>query len=177
MLFKWLQCVLLAVGLAPPAQAQAVVATEGALQAALLVNFAAFTEWPALPVGMAAADKMSFCVMESPAVAESLASRQNKLVKGRAIEVKTISSNAQSTSCQVLFVGPQAHPRIHEISQLARTIPLLLVAEQNGFDPKDVTISLQLQDGRYTFKINQTAAQARALNLSSKLLKLAAQVY
>jgi hypothetical protein len=169
--------VLLAAGLTPLAQAQALVASESALQAALLVNFAAFTEWPALPVGVAAAEKMTFCVMGSPEVAEALANRPNKPVKGKTVEVKTVSSTTQTTSCQVLFVGAPAHPKIHEISQLVRTIPLLLVAEENGFDPKDVTISLQLQDGRYTFKINQTAAQARALSLSSKLLKLATQVY
>ena len=147
------------------------------MQAALLVNFAAYTEWPALPAGMATAEKLSFCVLGSPEVTEALLNRQNKLLKGKPIDVKAITSTAQTTSCQVLFVGAQAHPRIREIRQLSRTVPLLLVAEENGFDPNDVTISLQLQDGRYTFKINQTAAQAQSLGLSSKLLKLAAVVY
>lgn len=164
-------------GLAPLVHAQGIEAAEGALQAALLVNFAAYAEWPASPTANLPAEKIVFCVMGSDAVTEALAGRQNKVIKGRALEVNAITSNAQTMSCQVLFVGPQGHPRIHEISQLARANPILLVAEENGFDPKDVTISLRLQDGRYTFKINQTAAQARSLGLSSKLLKLATVVY
>lgn len=177
MLFKWLAPLLLALGLAPPGQAQPLVASEAALQAALLVNFAIFTEWPALPAGVTVAEKISFCVLASPDVTEALLNRQNKSIRGKAIEVKAISSTTQTTACQVLFVGEPAHPRIHEIRQLARTIPLLLVAEENGFDPKDVIISLRLQDGRYTFKINLTAARASSLTLSSKLLNLATQVY
>jgi hypothetical protein len=177
MLFKWFRWVLLAASLAPPAQAQALVATEGALQAALLVNFAVYTDWPALPAGVQGTEKMAFCVMASPEVAEALASRQNKSFKGKTIDVKTITSAAQATACQVLFVGAQAHAKLHDINQLAQANPILVVAEENGFDPKDVTISLLQQEGRYTFKINWTAALARSLSMSSKLLKLATEVY
>jgi YfiR/HmsC-like len=77
----------------------------------------------------------------------------------------------------VLFVGATAHAKIREISQFLHTHPLLVVAEERDFDPKDVIILLQLQGDRYVFKINQTAALARSLGLSSKLLKLAVQVY
>lgn len=167
----------MALGLAPLAQAQALEASEASLQAALLANFASFTEWPALPTGVAAAEKISFCVLASPEVAEALLNRQKKSINGRTIEVNTITSIPQTISCQVLLVGAPGHAKIREISRLARTTPLLLVAEENGFDPKDVTISLKLQDGRYTFKINLTAARASSLTLSSRLLKLATQVY
>lgn len=177
MLFKWLRFLLLACSLAPPANAQTVEATAGALQAALLYNFAAYTDWPALPAGVAPAENTVFCVMGSPTVFEALAGRQNKTLRGKVMQIKAITSSAQATTCQVLFVGQDEHRKIREISQVARSVPLLLVAEENGFDPSEVTIVLRQQDGRYTFKINQTAAQARSLTLSAKLLKLAAQVY
>lgn len=177
MLFKCLRWVLLAAALVPPVHAQALVATEGALQAALLVNFAAYTYWPALPAGVLGSEKIAFCVMAGTEVAEALALRQNRPLNGKSIDVKTITSAAQVVSCQVVFVGAQAHAKINEVNQLVGTKPILVVAEENGFDQKDVIISLRLQEGRYTFKINQTEALARSLSMSSKLLKLATQVY
>lgn len=157
---------------ASPAQAQGVVGTEAALQAALLYNFAAYTDWPPLPT-----QKIEFCVMGSPTVHEALSLLKSKKIRGMALEVNAVTTPAQARSCQVLFVGQPEHRRINEISQAARSTPMLLVAEENGFNLNDVTISLRLQEGRYTFKINQTAALAGSLNLSSRLLKLAALVY
>jgi hypothetical protein len=157
---------------APAAQAQAPAAPEHVVQAALLYNFAAYTDWPPPP-----AETIEFCVIGSPPVFEALSSLQNKKIKGKALEIKTITTIAQAASCHVLFVGLAEHKKIHTMNQLMPAPPLLLVAEENDFDLQDVVIALRKQDGRYTFKINQTAAQARALNLSSRLLKLATLVY
>ena len=55
--------------------------------------------------------------------------------------------------------------------------PVLVVAEENGYDQKNVIIALVAQQGRITFKVNRTAAQENSLTVSSKLLKLAKQVY
>jgi hypothetical protein len=156
---------------APVTQAQGAVSTAEPLQAVLLYNFASYTEWPSLPE-----EKIKFCVMGSEALLESLGRLKNRTIKGRALEVKAINSALQAGSCQVVFFGWDAHPRIHEISLVTRSTPVLLVAEENDFDPSDVVISLRLEEGRYSFKINQTGARNRALVLSSNLLKLAAQV-
>jgi len=42
---------------------------------------------------------------------------------------------------------------------------------------RNVTITLVRQYGRIAFKINHTSAKASSLAISSKLLKLALQVY
>lgn len=152
--------------------AQTLVAQESSLQAALLFNFAVYTEWPAL-----GADSIEFCVMGNQPVWEALSHLQHKKIKGRALELKAITSPAQAASCQVLFVGAAEQKKIQTIHQLLPTAPLLLVAEEGEVDLKDVVIALRKQDGRYTFKINQTAAQARSFNFSSRLLKLATLVY
>lgn len=157
---------------APAAQAQAMIAPEHVVQAALLYNFAAYTDWPPPP-----AETIEFCVIGSQPVFEALSSLKNKKIKGKALEIKAITAIAQAASCHVLFVGQEEHSQIHTMSQLMPAPPLLLVAEENDFDLHDVVIALRKQDGRYSFKINQTAAQARALNLSSRLLKLATLVY
>ena len=177
MLSRLISLLMLTCAAAPLAHANGLIASAGALQAALLYNFAVYTEWPAVRTGVSASEKVVFCVMGSPTVNDALSSRKTKSVNGKELEVRAVSSIAQTSSCHLLFVGPDEHKMIHEISQAARSSPMLLVAEENGFDPKDVTISLRQQDGRYTFKINQTAAQASSLKLSSKLLMLAVRVY
>jgi hypothetical protein len=66
------------------------------------------------------------------------------------------------------------------IDNLAKQIgnaPVLMVSKEDGYDPKNVMIGLVIQQGRVRFKINRTAAQANSLTFSSKLLKLAIQVY
>ena len=153
------------------AHAQGVVANAAELQGALLYNFAVYTDWPTLPEA-----KIKFCVMGSDAVHQALSRLQNRTVKGMAIEVKAIANPVQANACQVVFVGQEEHKQIHEISLVTRTTPVLLVAEEAAFAATDVTISLRLREGRYSFRINQTGARIRSLALSSKLLKLAAQV-
>jgi hypothetical protein len=157
---------------APAALAQTTSAPENAVQAALLYNFAAYTDWPPPP-----AETIEFCVIGSQPVFEALNNLKDKKIKGKAVGVKAITAITQAASCHVLFVGQAEHKKIQALSQLMPAHPLLLVAEENGFDLQDVVIALRKQDGRYSFKINQTAAQARALSLSSRLLKLATLVY
>jgi hypothetical protein len=156
----------------PLAQAQGMVATEAALQAALLYNFAAYTEWPSLPV-----EKIELCVMDSETVHEALTKLQNKTIKGRALEVRAITTTAQAKSCQLLFVGREGHNKIPELSQGAHPSPLLLVAEEDGYELSNVIVSLRLQNNRFTFKINQSAALRNSLKFNARLLKLAALVY
>lgn len=177
MFFKLTSLLVSLCALTPLAHADDLVAVDVALQAALVVNFAAYTEWPAIPDETVKNDKLVFCVMGSSEIAEAIMNRQKKSVQGKIIEVKTITSSAQITVCHVLFVGKAEHKKIHELALVKRTQPVLIVAEENDFDIRDVIISLRLNEGRYTFKINQTGAQARSLILSSKLLKLAVQVY
>lgn len=175
--FKLFAVLLAACCWATAARADDVTATEGSLQAALLINFAAYTEWPALPTGITPSEKMVFCVMGSPVVSEALAERKNKVINGKVMEVRTVTSIDQTRTCQILFVGYHEVASIPQISKLTRSTPLLLVAEDNEISRPDVIIGLRIEGGRYTFKVNRTAAQSRSLTLSAKLLRLATQVY
>jgi len=83
----------------------------------------------------------------------------------------------QAQSCQVLFVGRSEHASIGNLARQIGNAPVLVVSEENGYDPKNVIIALVAQQGRIAFRINRTSAQASSLTVSSKLLKLAQQVY
>ena len=149
-----------------------VVADESALEAAFLYNFALFTEWPEYP-----ANEFTICVMGSEPVLAALEPVKKKQLKDRPVSIANISSDTQARSCQVLFVGRSAHSSLGNLVREIGKSPVLVVSEENSYDPKDVIISLVAQQGRIGFKINHTAAQANSLTVSSKLLKLALLVY
>ena len=158
--------------LRPALAAGAIVAKESEVEAAFLYNFALFTEWPTLP-----ANEFRICVLGSDPVVTALEPIKKKQIKELPVNITGISSLSQAQSCQVLFVGRSEHASIGKLAKQIGNAPILVVSQENGYDPKNVIIALVAQHGRITFKINRTAAQANSLTVSSKLLKLAQQVY
>ena len=156
-----------------PAMATDVIhAEQSEVEAAFLYNFALFTEWPSLP-----AKEFRICVLGSDSVVVALEPVKKRQIKELPVNVISISSATQAQSCQVLFVGRSEHASIGKLAKQIGNAPILVVSQENGYDPKNVIIALVAQHGRITFKINRTAAQANSLTVSSKLLKLALQVY
>jgi hypothetical protein len=149
-----------------------IVADESAVEAAFLYNFALFIEWPNLP-----ANEFRICVLGSDPVFAALEPVKKKQIKEHPVTVTNISSATQVQSCQVLFVGRSEHTSIGNLARQIGNAPILVISEEDGYDPKDVIIALVAQQGRIGFKVNRTAAQASSLTVSSKLLKLAQQVY
>lgn len=164
--------ILLVCGAFRPAIAEDTVAADiSAVEAAFLFNFAIYTEWPVLP-----ADEFRICVLGSDPVLAALVSIKRK-IKDRQVNVTNITSATQAQTCQVLFVGKSEHGTINDLARQIGKTPVMVVSEANGYDPRNVTVELFTQQDRIAFRINHTAAQENSLTVSSKLLKLAQQVY
>jgi hypothetical protein len=169
------RCALLLAGcLAFPVQAadDHLMADKTSVQAAFLYNFAVFTDWPDLPER-----EFSFCVLGDEGMLEALASVKNKQMKDKSILVRKIESSRQWHGCQVLFIGTAEHRAIKDIREQSAKVPVLLVADEGAYDVQDVLIVLSEQQGRISFRINRSEATSRSMTFSSKLLKLATQVY
>lgn len=151
---------------------EGVIAEQSTVEAAFLYNFALFTDWPDIP-----ANEFRICVLGSDSVLAALEPVKKKQIKGYPVSVINISSATQASSCQVLFVGESAHASIGNLAMQIGKAPVLVVSEEDGYDPKHVIIALVGLQGRIGFKINLSAALANSLTVSSKLLKLAMQVY
>ncbi len=148
------------------------VADKTTIQAAFLYNFALFTEWPSLPD-----NAFNICVMANDQILGALASVKNKQIKDHPISIKKLDSYHQAKDCQILFVGNAGHPSMKLIAETIGTAPVLVVAEEGAYDLREVIIALGEQQNRVSFKINRTEAALRSISFSSKLLKLAVQVY
>jgi len=163
---------LVCCSLQPAFADDAVVTDESAAEAAALYNFALLTEWPDLP-----ADEFRICVLGSDPMLAALEPVKMRPLKGHPVTITNISTPSQVQSCQMLFVGRSEHASIGMLTREIGHAPIMVVSEGDDFDPNNVIILLVDQQGRIGFKINRTAALANSLAVSSKLLKLALQIY
>jgi len=152
--------------------ADSIIADESSIEAAILYNIALFTEWPEFPD-----DEFRICVLAGDSMRAALEPVKKKQLKEHPISVIKVSSAPQVLTCQMLFVGRSEHASIENLARQIGNQPVMVVSEENGYDPKDVIIQLVKLQGRIAFKINRTEAQKKSLTVSSKLLKLAVQIY
>lgn len=169
---RWLAMFLGACMMLPAQADDRIMADKTAIQAAFLYNFALFTEWPNLPD-----NAFTFCVIADDHMLDALASIKTKLMKNRPIVIQKIEAPKQARNCQILFVGNSEHRLMKDIAGQINTDPVLVVAEEDSVDLRQAIILLSEQQNRIGFKINRTEASKRSITFSSKLLKLAVQIY
>ena len=152
------------------ASIDAQTASDVAVKAAFLYNFAKFVEWPALLPGA----PIVACVVGDDDIAAALVktvSGQN--ISGHALDVTSPREIAGWTLCQVLFIADADPRRNAEGLRDVRALPVLTVSDGKGFTQAGGIIELFVDGGKMRFAINVDAAERSGLHLSSRLLKLA----
>jgi hypothetical protein len=154
-------------------QAQDTALSEYRLKAAFIYNFAKFVEWP----------PESFLDGTSPMVIGILGDNkfgneleqtvQNKTINTRAIIIKPIHSLTEVTNCQILFVSDSEKKRLPEIIASLHNTPILTIGETDHFLQAGGIIDFVQEANKIRFQINEPAAKAVGLKISSKLLSLA----
>ena len=76
--------------------------------------------------------------------------------------------------CQLIFINEPNANRLNRLTSVLGNAPILTVGDDN--QSQSVMISLTPQNQRLTFTINASATKSAKLQLSSKLMRLAAQV-
>ena len=156
--------------LASPARGEEL--PEYRLKAAFLYNFALLTEWPAT-VGQT----LNLCVHGRDPFAGELDGLQGKVVGGRRIAVQRPAGREALNQCQILFVAASAIDALPRVLESLHRSPVLTVADSAGAAQQGVAINMAVGQARVTFEVNLKAAQGAQLVLSSKLLRLATEVY
>jgi hypothetical protein len=146
---------------------------EYPVKAALLVNFAKFTEWPASS-DQARASAVRICVLgRDPfgVLLEKIAA--GRAVGGRPIVIQRHSDVDAARACHVLFVATSKPERLAELLERLAADPVLTVGESDGFARRGGVIGLVVDGNVARFEVNLLTAQHKGLLLSSKLLGLA----
>jgi len=144
---------------------------EYRLKAAFIYNFALFTEWPA-DIG----PTLNLCVYGRDPFGEEINALQSKPVGDRRLVVRRVTSVAELTVCQVVFIADASGEGISHVLSALRGATVLTIADSPGAARQGVALNMNVMNDKITFEANLTAARAANLKLSSKLLSLATEV-
>jgi hypothetical protein len=146
------------------------VASDVAVKAALLYNFAKFTEWPALPSGA----PIVVCIVGDDGIAAALVETvRGQNINGHTLDVSRPQDSATWRICHLLFIANAETRRSADGLGGIKTLPVLTVSDGKSFSQADGIIELYVEGGRMRFAINVDAAEGSGLHLSSRLLGLA----
>jgi hypothetical protein len=161
---------VLAASLAGVAPAWSSATDEAVVQAAFILNFAKFTEWPAA-AGPARTGVLQLCLQGGRGeLVEALKALEGKQVHGQAVQVRKLARGEDLRACHVLVVGEGGMP------PGAPQPGTLVIGDQPGFAQAGGHIGLVRTGSKLKFDINRSTAQQAGLKLSSQLLSLAATV-
>jgi len=152
-------------------------AAETELKAAILFNFALFTEWPAdtLPANA----PLRLCAFEGNTMHAALASLQDKPVNGHRLAVRMLPPQpgpAQLASCHLLLLDGKDRERWPELRGDLAASSVLTVADDRIIGANGAMISFGIDNRRVGFDVDMGPVRQARLTLSSKLLRLARSV-
>jgi len=152
-------------------------AGEAELKAAILFNFAMFTEWPTdtLP----ASAPLRLCVFQDNGLLPALASLQEKQVNGHRVTIRTLAAQpaaAQLATCHLLVLDAQDRDRWALLKHDLATSSVLTVADDRIIGANGAMISFGIDNRRVGFDVDMAPVRQARLSLSSKLLRLARSV-
>ncbi len=152
------------------ARAQDLVAT---LEAEFLERFTRFIEWPSSSTVGDATVPFIIGVVDRQEVLDALERVAAKSsVKGKTLELRSVTSPGQVAACNVVFVGAVGQDRFRDIVAAVGSRPILVVSDSHGYAKRGSMINF-ITDGEFVrFELNPQAAEANGLRFAPELLAL-----
>jgi hypothetical protein len=141
---------------------------EFEIKAVFIYNFTQFIQWPENSFERADDPFVIGIVGENvfgKYLEEAVA---GETYQSRGIVVKYYSTLKDVDRCQILYVGP-----LINVSRLPDNGPVLTIGERPEFMEKNGLLRFYKEGNKIRIEINQSAASAEGLVISSKLLRLA----
>ena len=151
------------------AQETALTNTEKELKVAFLYNFALYAEWP-----MPLAEGLNLCILGRDELGGALDALSARQISGKPLVLRHLDARADITGCHMVYIaGTSDAKSVKTLSDL-RQKPVLSV--KDAASAEFAHVSLGRDGNRFVFDVDNTAARAVGVVLSSKLLRLARQV-
>ncbi len=147
---------------------------EYELKAAFVYNFALFTDWPQdtdFDGGT-----LNICINPASALRQPLSGLSDKIIKGRKVAVRYLSSLDKLHACHILFIDGSDRDRWGQIKKGLSNNSVLTISNDDETSQDGSIITFAMGGNRIVFDINMRAAKQARLGLSSKLLRLARTV-
>ncbi len=145
---------------------------EYQVKAAFLYNFIAFTQWPD-----DIDQTLNICIYGEDHFGQEIDKLQAKSVDNNNIKISRLTSLEKSKECHALFISKSAIDNLPNILASVQGEPVLTIADSPEAAKKGVIINMNLAQNKINFEVNLESAHSAKLNISSKLLQLATEVY
>lgn len=145
-----------------------------AVKAAFITKFVPFVEWPD-GIFYAPAGSVRICVVGQDPFGDLLdrvAAGQS--IAGHPLIVQRLTVINRDSGCQIVFAAGSAEQPVADILQTVRGLPVLTMTDDAADAQSRGIINFVIIDNRVRFEIDDNAAAANGLTISSKLLSLAA---
>jgi hypothetical protein len=150
--------------------------TEPSLKAAFIYNFAKFTEWPADV--LSGPTPFSACVLGDAPIGDALErSVKGRQLAGHGITVQRVAPDGPLKSCHLLYISGLKAGQIAGIVDAIKGAPVLTISDVDDFARMGGIAHVFVENGKMRFDLNLELAKRARLQLSSKLLVLAARVH
>jgi hypothetical protein len=161
---------ILAAGLLPGVGVRA-APDEAAVQAAFVLNFARFTEWPTAyqPARAGALQVCQYGVRDE--LTQALRALEGRAIQGAPLAWRRVARADDLRGCHVLVM---AEPGLAAPGLAGQ--PVLTVSDLPAFAAQGGVIGLVRHGGRMRFEIHRGAAVQAGLRISTELLALAMTV-
>ena len=166
----------LLLGFTPAGRAQPAPTPEYEVKAALLLNFARFTDWPARAFPSPTAPLIVGVIGKDPFGPVLEKTFSGKTMNGRSIVVKRLTADQDLKQCHLLFVPASEKRRERDLLDKLKDAPVLTVGERDEFLDHGGAVQFLLQNDSVRFSVNLHPAQSTRLRISADVLRYATAV-
>lgn len=145
---------------------------EYSIKAAVLYNFAKFTQWPDT-AGRAGPAPIRICVLGQDPFGAALGVIEGRRIRDRVVVTARVSTVVEAKSCQILFIGASEADSLAAILRQLHHVPVLTVTDLPRGAASRGIVRLETVAMKIRFAIDTERAAAAGLSFSSKLLALA----
>lgn len=144
---------------------------EYSVKAAIILNFARFTQWPD---PSRSTEPLALCILGEKSLAVAFREIDGKAVNGRTLHISFAEDPEDLTPCDILFLTRhfERMPLDDVFSSLGES-PILTIGETPEFIKAGGMINIFKKNNHLRFEVNPETIRQHRLKLSSRLLKLA----
>lgn len=157
----------------PALHADASISRENQIKAVFLFNFPQFVDWPPSAFADSRAPLVIGVLGDDPFGEFLRAMVRGESVNARPLVIRHFRSVDEVGVCHVLFIAESESDRLKAILQRLKGRAILTVGDQPRFLRDGGMIRFDRRDNRMRLRIDDVAAKAADLTLSSKLLRRA----
>jgi hypothetical protein len=150
--------------------------TEPSLKAAFIYSFAKFTQWP--PDILPVTATFTACVLGDSPIRDALERTvKGRQLSGRVVIVSQVQLDGALRSCHLLYVSGVTPAQASVIVAAVKDAPVLTISDVDNFAQRGGIAQMFVENGKMRFDLNVEVAKRSRLQLSSKLLVLAAHLH